>query len=122
MLHVYEENEKDYEDLVLTLRDMQAYYGERKWSYNRARKEHHYACRMLREAISKRSIETTIHKVRPGDLFLMSYKCNDPVLGDHIAVYVGDGEIVHADIRDGVVKIPVGPSIIRRIRGVFRKT
>jgi cell wall-associated NlpC family hydrolase len=124
LLHTYEEDERDFAEVVEELTRLMSYYGERKWTFKKAKDGHRRACILLRESLSKRAVEVSIHRVLPGDFFLMRYKTDavlNPDLGDHVAVYVGNQKIVHADMRAGVTEMELTKGHLRRIVAVFRK-
>ena len=59
-------------------------------------------------------LEVTEGELEPGDLFFYSYEQNGQFRNiSHVAIYVGNGRMVHAAIsRRGVVNDPFNPSNI----------
>ena len=113
MLHAYELDEAagGLQDVVRATGG--SYYHDRRWHKNKE------AAAKSREAlfryISNHFVK--VLQIKPGDLIALSYKSRGEA--DHLGVYVGDGAMVHSDMREGVTEIPLD-EVWDRIVGVYR--
>ncbi|MDX5370110.1 MAG: NlpC/P60 family protein [Alphaproteobacteria bacterium] len=96
------------------------YYDSTRWRYNRKDPSHREACVFLRDALTKRLLYANIRDLMPGDVLLMAWKIREEGLGDHVAIYAGRNQIIHADMHAGVVRDDIEDDMWRRIVAAYR--
>ncbi|WP_018687358.1 NlpC/P60 family protein [Ahrensia kielensis] len=73
---------------------------------------------LLMAAASKYLIPATANKLSIGDVLL--FRWSSFTVSKHIAIYAGDGQIIHAYERHAVCKASLVPQWRRRISGTFQ--
>jgi cell wall-associated NlpC family hydrolase len=103
------------------MRDKVGYYENRAWRFDKHNPDHVVSCKLLETLLTKHLLPVSMTELRAGDVILMSLKARDLGLGDHLAIYAGRGEIIHSDMRRGVVRIPMTYPVVRRCLQAYRK-
>ena len=99
-LHAYGLSDGDLEACQHAKAAGAAYYATRKWWKDRDAIA--AQCHFLIDGLTKHLLPSNLGEIRPGDIITMRFKSVNKVIADHVAVYVGLDEIVHADARRGV--------------------
>lgn len=120
LLHVLDVREEDYPEFHEAVREQASYYtpGD-KWNFKKEDRLSKRSCELLRSTLSKHLQEVSIRAVKRGDILLIRYKAAQGQ-GDHVAIYLGDWRMIHADIREGVKLEVMSPAISRRLIAAYR--
>lgn len=73
---------------------------------------------LLMAAANKHLIPAEPNTLSAGDVLL--FRWSSFTVSKHIAIYAGDGQIIHAYERHAVCKAPLVPQWRRRISGIFK--
>lgn len=118
MLHVYQVDERDIAECYRAQLASSGYYADSDW-YKRPDDEAYRLCsEMLVEGLTQWLHPITLGELRPGDVMLFSFKSREQ-RPDHAGIYVGRGEVVHADLVRGVRCDPLVGKLERRLVGIF---
>lgn len=97
------------------------YYLQPRWRISKDDPLYVNVCDILVRALTKHLVSIRLDQVAPGDTLLFRFKAKQG-LGDHVGIFVGNGQFVHSDFRKGVEKEALTQSIERRVVGAYRKS
>lgn len=118
LLWVYEMRDDQIDACRKAMHTDGSYYRARDWNRDTAAEGYRVSSRMLDAGLRNHLQETTLEQAQPGDALTFSFKSrsDEP---DHAGIYVGRGQVVHADMRRGVEEVPLEGALYRRLIGVF---
>lgn len=119
-LHAFDLVESSIPECVEARHLLAGYYQGRRFRFDPNNPDHARSCRLLQEYLTNHLHPRTLWQLEPGDVLLMSFKTRRRDLGDHLAIYLGREELLHADIERGVVRTDLTDKLRRRTIAAYR--
>ncbi len=112
-------NEDELPEVAAARQIEGGYYTSEKWA-RPGSQGLQQSVEILLAGLTKRLLTIRLHRAVCGDILAMRFK-SERGAADHLGILVDGGELVHADIRRGVVCEPFSGELERRVVAAYRK-